>query len=170
MLDRDVRFQAIYDAHSRLVYNFLYRFLREEGAAEDAVIETFRRAYKALDAYRGECSERAWLMKIASNVAKRAKTSGAKHVHSSLESMEDGKGGCEPSSPVSTERLVLDAIEAQQMLDMLGPLQRQAVWMRVGLQMTDADVAEALDVPVGTVKSWVWRSLAKLRKTCQAET
>jgi RNA polymerase sigma-70 factor (ECF subfamily) len=165
MQDREYRFRAIYDAHSRLVYNFLYRFIGDESEASDAVTETFRRAYRGLDAYRGDCSEKAWLMKIATNVAKRAKVRYKRNNHASLDAHEFS----EPACPFDAERLILDGIEAERMLAMLEPQPRAAVWMRVGLRMTDEEVAEALGVPVGTVKSWVWRSLAKLRRACEAE-
>jgi RNA polymerase sigma-70 factor (ECF subfamily) len=170
MLDRDARFRAIYDAHSRLVYNFLARFLRDQEEAGDAMVETFKRAYRGLDGYRGECSERAWLMKIATNVGRRSLQAGRRHDHLSLDCIEGGKDGAEPCAPSTTESLVLNALEAERYLAMLDPTPRAAVWMRVGLQMTDEDVAEALGVPVGTVKSWVWRSLAKLRKACETES
>lgn len=42
-------------------------YLRDEALAADAVQETFLKAYLALDAFRGECSEKTWLMRIAVN-------------------------------------------------------------------------------------------------------
>ena len=44
---------------------FLY--LRDRTLAEDAVQETFLKAYRSLASFRGECSEKTWLMKIAMN-------------------------------------------------------------------------------------------------------
>lgn len=45
-------------------------YLRDASMAEDAVQETFIKAYKALDAFRGESSERTWLYAIATNVCR----------------------------------------------------------------------------------------------------
>ena len=45
-------------------------YLRDVSLAEDAVQETFLKAYKSLDAFRGDCGEKTWLVRIAVNVCK----------------------------------------------------------------------------------------------------
>ena len=45
-------------------------YLHDPALAEDAVQETFLKAYNALDQFRGECSEKSWLMRIAVNVCR----------------------------------------------------------------------------------------------------
>ena len=45
-------------------------YLKDDAAAEDAVQETFLKAYRALPRFRGECSEKTWLMRIAMNVCR----------------------------------------------------------------------------------------------------
>ncbi|MDD3411467.1 MAG: sigma-70 family RNA polymerase sigma factor [Eubacteriales bacterium] len=45
-------------------------FLKDSALAEDAVQETFVKAYKALDAFRGDCGEKTWLMRIALNTCR----------------------------------------------------------------------------------------------------
>lgn len=47
-----------------------YIYLRDAALAEDAVQETFVKAYKAMESFRGECSEKSWLMRIALNICK----------------------------------------------------------------------------------------------------
>ena len=65
------------------------------------------------------------------------------------------------------ETLALNKDRAEAILSKLPHGQRAAVWMVVGLEMTHEEAAQALGVPVGTVKSWVWRSLTRLRKQCE---
>ena len=50
-----------------------YMYLRDRGLAEDATQETFLKAYKALDTFRGESSEKTWLMRIAMNTCRDMK-------------------------------------------------------------------------------------------------
>ena len=50
-----------------------YMYLRDKGLAEDATQETFLKAYKALDTFRGESSEKTWLMRIAMNTCRDMK-------------------------------------------------------------------------------------------------
>ena len=51
-------------------------WLKDSALAEDAVQETFLRAYQALPGFRGDCSEKTWLMRIAVNVCRNMKRSG----------------------------------------------------------------------------------------------
>lgn len=52
-----------------------YAYLHERELAEDAVQETFLRAYKAWDTFRGDCAEKTWLMRIAMNVCRNVRRS-----------------------------------------------------------------------------------------------
>lgn len=47
-----------------------YAILRDEELAKDAVQETFLKAYRTMDAFRGACSEKTWLMHIAVNTCR----------------------------------------------------------------------------------------------------
>ncbi len=58
-----------------LLFRTCYIYLRDRELAEDAVQETFLKAYKALHTFRGDCSEKTWLMKIAVNVCRDMKRS-----------------------------------------------------------------------------------------------
>lgn len=165
MRDVDRRYEALWQEHIRPVYGFLLQFIGNAEDAEDALNETFRRAYNGLPRFRGECSEKAWLYQIASNVAKRTKSNMKKHEYFPLDATEeDGSRPFEPTSNDDPMKETIECDQAHRLLEQLPEGQRSAVWMRVGLQMTDDEVAKALGVPTGTVKSWVWRSLAKLRQ------
>ena len=52
-----------------------YVYLRDREAARDAVQETFLKAYRAMDRFRGECSEKTWLIRIAVNVCRSMRRS-----------------------------------------------------------------------------------------------
>ena len=53
-----------------------YMYLRDRRLAEDAVQETFLKAYKALDTFRGDSSEKTWLMRLAMNTCRDIKRNG----------------------------------------------------------------------------------------------
>lgn len=53
-----------------------YLYLRDRSQAEDAVQETFLKVYRSLDSFRGECSEKNWIMKIAMRVCYDMNRSG----------------------------------------------------------------------------------------------
>lgn len=145
-----------------LVYNFL-RWQLDPEDAEDATVEVFRRAHRSWASFRGGCSERTWLMRIAVNVAIRAKQQKSKRREVAF---EDLGGEEEWGTPVGNApgQNVLDRYVIDEALKGLPDAQRAALWLRVGLEYTDEETADILKVPTGTVKSWVWRSLVRLRK------
>lgn len=154
--------------HLPLVYNFLLRQLGSAADAEDATVEVFRRAHRSRHTFRGDCSERTWLMRIAVNVAIRAKEQKAKRKEVAFDDLGREEDWA-PNSNGHAEGGVLDRYVVDEALKGLPDAQRAALWLRVGLEYTDEETAEILKVPVGTVKSWVWRSLARLRKWAREE-
>jgi RNA polymerase sigma-70 factor, ECF subfamily len=165
-----LRFDRLYELHSLHVYNLLRRLLDNDQDAEDATVETFRRAYQGLDRFRGDCSEKVWVMSIAQRVAMRTFSVRAKRSAVSLSSEAlDGLEDWAPAVTESHERGVLERQVVSDLLESLPAQQRAAIWLRVALEYTDEEVGQIMQVPTGTVKSWVWRSLARLRKACEGD-
>jgi RNA polymerase sigma-70 factor (ECF subfamily) len=62
-------FDLLVDRHSREIFSYLFRMLRDQQDAEDASQETFLRAFRAFPRLKNDSNLRAWLYKIATNVA-----------------------------------------------------------------------------------------------------
>ena len=60
-------FSRLVSQYQEQLLHMCAAYLRDRSAAEDAVQETFLKAYRALPGFRGECSEKTWLIKIAVN-------------------------------------------------------------------------------------------------------
>lgn len=60
--------ERLYREHSDAVYRYVFLLIRNKETAEDLTQDTFFKAFKRLDSYRGEASEATWLMRIARNV------------------------------------------------------------------------------------------------------
>lgn len=105
-------------------------------------------------------------MKIATNVGIRTKASRRNKQHAAVELLSDTF--CNASSV--HEDTLIDRHFVHCCLASLPDKQRAAIWLRVGLEYTDEEVSEILGAPVGTVKSWIWRSMIKLRKECMDES
>ncbi|MBR1586384.1 MAG: sigma-70 family RNA polymerase sigma factor [Clostridia bacterium] len=63
-------FNRLVSAYQPKILRMCAMYLRDDAAAEDAVQETFLKAYRALPRFRGECSEKTWLMRIAVNTCR----------------------------------------------------------------------------------------------------
>lgn len=130
--------------------------------AEDVAQDTFLRAFKALAKYSPErirdLKERAWLHRIAVNVV-RNRVRGRRPTLVEL-------NGSEPDAAIGPEdgavqRLEVDAVAAR--LACLHPRYREAVVLRHVQDLSYAEAAEVLGLPVGTVKANVHRGLKLLR-------
>ena len=65
--NRNQRFEQLVDQYQKPVLYMCYLYLCDKTLAEDAVQDTFLKVYKRMDAFRGESSEKTWIMKIAMN-------------------------------------------------------------------------------------------------------
>ena len=63
--DRDQRFERLAEEYQAPVLRMCFLTLRDRTMAEDAAQETFLKIYRTMDTFRGECSEKTWIMKIA---------------------------------------------------------------------------------------------------------
>ena len=79
---RDERLTRLVEAYQKPLLDMCYIYLRDRELAEDAVQETFLKAYKAMSAFRGESSEKTWLTRIAVNTCRDMRRSAwFRHVH-----------------------------------------------------------------------------------------
>lgn len=73
--NREEQLTHMVEQYQSSLLTLCYAYLHERELAEDAVQETFLKAYKALDSFRGECKEKTWLTSIAINVCRSARKS-----------------------------------------------------------------------------------------------
>jgi RNA polymerase sigma-70 factor (ECF subfamily) len=131
--------------------------------AEDAVQEAFVKAYYALGRFRSGAEFRPWLLRIVTNEARNRVRSSARHVRLAQRAGEvRPSGGAAPSS----EAAALAAEERGRLANALEGLReedRLVVAYRYLLELSEAETAEALGIPRGTVKSRLSRALSRLR-------
>ncbi len=148
--------------HSALI-GFLYRMMGDRALAEDLAQETFLRVLRSIQQYQHPRPFKPWLYMIATNIArdhyKRAET---RHV----ESMPaEGNHFVSAGQPLPEDVLLLHD-EAQAVARSLLGLpdhQREAVILRYYQELSLAEIAEALHIPLGTVKSRLSLGLGRLR-------
>ena len=162
------RFDERYAKHSRSEYGFLLNIVGNAEDAGDATVETFRRVWVGLPKFCGESSPRTWILRIAFTVALSTKSTVAKRPVS-LDGLSQSQIDPVANGKRSFAEATHDKLHCEQILAGLPPKQRAALWLRIGLQYADEEVAEILGIPVGTVKSWVWRATARLRLGRRAE-
>lgn len=151
---RDARLNRMMLAHEKAVLRLCCMYLRDACLAQDAVQETFLKAYRRMDAFRGEASERTWLMRIAVNTCRDITRSGwFRHVDKAV-SLEDLPL---PVAPPSEAHIALTtAIMA------LPPRCREVVLLHCDQGLTIRDTARALGITAPTVMNRLKKARAAL--------
>lgn len=158
------------DAFARLVrrhqgvgHRVAYLIVRDEREAEDVVQEAFVKAHRALGGFREGASFRTWFLTIVGNEARnRARSAGRR---AGLAVRVAGDRRSEDAAP-SSEAVVLDTESKEELIAAIASLReadRLVISYRYLMEMSEAETAAALDCPPGTVKSRLFRALARLR-------
>lgn len=155
--DRDQQITQVMQQHGTALLRVCFLMLQDEEQARDAVQETFLKAYRRWDSFRGDSDAGTWLMRIAINICKDMKRTAWFRLHSTRVRLEDAKESS--FEPQYQDDTVLQAIQA------LPEKYRVAVLLYYYREMNQEQVARALGIPVSTVKSRLKRAKDRLRTT-----
>ncbi|MDH5189833.1 MAG: RNA polymerase sigma factor RpoE [Gammaproteobacteria bacterium] len=146
------------------IVNLVSRYLRDSNDVQDVAQEAFIKAYRALPRFRGDSAFYTWIYRIAINTAKNYLVSmGRRPPASDIDAMdaeqyEDSMNIRENATP---ERLLLkDEIEKVvfSAMDDLPDDLRTAITLRELEGLSYEEIAEAMECPVGTVRSRIFRA------------
>jgi RNA polymerase sigma-70 factor, ECF subfamily len=148
-------FARLMQAHQQSVRGFLRRACGNADEADDLAQETFLSAWERLAQFRGESSLRSWLCGIAYKkmlISHRSKSRARAREHRYFEETDQVISPGDPSMNAAlTEAMKALALD-----------QRACVALCLGAGYSHAEAAEALEIPLGTVKSHVNRGRARL--------
>jgi RNA polymerase sigma-70 factor, ECF subfamily len=164
-------FDLLVIKYQRRVERLIGRMVRDVDLVEDIAQETFIRAYRALAQFRGDAQFYTWLYRIAVNTAKKQllelkrdplvfpsqlksgdddETSGAEREPSL------GMADTETPDAVLASKEIAEAVNA--VMESLPEELRMAITLREIEGMSYEEIAEALDCPIGTVRSRIFRA------------
>ena len=153
-------FSELVKRHQGVVYRLCYRVLNNREDAKDASQESFLRAYRKLDTFRGRGSVKGWLLRVATNVSLNER----RGYKVSLAGDEEVVALPEPETPESKLDESEAAARVREVLALVTPDERAAVALRDLEGLTYKETAEALGVPEGTVKTRVRRGRRRLKE------
>ncbi len=146
------------------IYFMLLKMVRSKDDAEDLTIEAFGKAFKKLHQYTPDYAFSTWLFKIASNNCIDHLRKKRAHIISIDKKYDDGEGS---KSTITLESKGLDpeeeAIKSQRIKAMrnvvqkLKPRYRKLIELRYFEELSYDEIAERLDLPLGTVKAQLFR-------------
>lgn len=167
-------FEELMLRHQGRVYAFCYRYFGAQEPAEEAAQEVWVKIFRYLDKFRGDSKFTTWMYRVALNHCRNLSSyegRRGKGKHDSLDAeRDDGEGGAvrrqlPDSGPGADEMLVAD--ERRRMmheeLALLDPLWREVLLLRDVEGLSYDEVADALEVAAGTVKSRIHRARTELK-------
>lgn len=151
-------FDEIYQEQASYVYNLALRMAGNPADADDVYQEVFLRVHRFLNTYRGD-GLKTWLRRITLNVfctqiRKKQRETPEEEVGKDLATVEG-----EPGTMLEGRELGEQLTVA---LDSLGPVMRAAMILRGVEGLSYQEIAELLDIPVGTVRSRLSRARLQL--------
>jgi RNA polymerase sigma-70 factor (ECF subfamily) len=166
-------FKTLVDRYKDRVYNTAFRIVGNAHDAEDVAQETFIAAYRSIGSFDLSRKFAPWLLKIATNLSidhlrrKRPTTvpldsleANAVDVSSSLR-----YGNADPLQAAETSELCQ---LAEKLISRLPPKYRAAITLYYTEDLTYGEIAGALDIPMGTVKTYLHRGREILKTQLQS--
>jgi len=150
-------FEQIFEGHKNLVFKTAYLILDDVSEAEDALQETFLKAYRSLGTYDpSKGAFTTWLYRITVNHCLTQRRRLARFLRS--------RGQVNEGASASLENELAEGQALQGALARLSPKLRAVLVLRFFLDLSYAEIAQVLDVPLGTVKSRLNLALKKARE------
>jgi RNA polymerase sigma-70 factor (ECF subfamily) len=171
---QEAAYRELLRRYQRPVFSLIYRMVRDRELAEDLAQECFVKALNALPTYRPEFKFSSWIFKIANNAAidhlRRRKLKTL-----SLEGALDAKDPEETRATALTlphpGESPLEELEARELgsaieraIGQLRPEYRACIILRHIEGRPYEEIAEILELPLGTVKTYIHRARAELKK------
>ena len=171
---REAAYRELIRRYERPVFSIVYRMVRDRELAEDLAQDTFIKVLNHIDRYRPEFKFSSWLFKIANNVA-------IDHLRRrQVETVSlDGAPNAQTQDAIDATRLdvadqqesALDEIasrelggEIEQAIARLRPEYRACIMLRHVEDRSYEEIAATLDLPLGTVKTYIHRARHELRR------
>ncbi len=160
--------------YEKVVFNFSYRLTQNYDDANDVAQDAFIRAYNAINSFRGDAAFSTWIFRITTNVFLDERKKRRAHPQQSLDeyaSQEEQREGMQVEDPGPTPEELVTEKDRQRILSeavqSLPEYQRTMVVLYHQQQKSYEEIAEIMEMPIGTVKSRLNRARIALKEKLQ---
>jgi RNA polymerase sigma-70 factor, ECF subfamily len=152
-------FQMLFELYRAPLYGFFYRRLGDRERAEDLTQDTFIAVIRAVERYQPLASVRTYFYSIATNILFYERRRQARQKAGTSDDSE----AAEPLQTHDPD----DVLWVRAALERLDPLEREILMLREFEQLSYAEIAEVLGLPVNTVRSRLFRARDALKSQLQ---
>lgn len=165
-------FEGLVTRYQTRIVNYAAAMVHDPGIAEDVAQETFLRAWRGLDRFRGESSFKTWLYRIASNVARTHLDRRGRQARVGDRSLDDDaerlQAGDVPAAAPDAETALVTRETIDRALAELPEELRLALVLRDVEGLDYKEIAVVTGAPIGTVESRIFRARRRVRGLLQA--
>jgi RNA polymerase sigma factor (sigma-70 family) len=156
-------FEELVRRYEELAFRTAYLVCGDAFEARDATQEGFLRAWRALSRFRPGAEPRPWLLQIVANAARNRRRSGVRRANLVLRAAQDRPSDGAAPSPEVAALASEQRRELMAAVDRLRDDDRLTITLRWFADLSEAEMAAAMGVPRGTVKSRLSRAMDRLR-------
>lgn len=174
---QELAFREIVRRYERPVFSLVFRMVRDRETAEDLAQDAFVKVLNHIDKYSPEFKFSSWLFKIANNVAidhLRRRRLDTISIDGSPHASTASEVEATTLSLESEQENALDELEAKELgsaieraIALLRPEYRACIMLRHVEGRSYEEIAATLDLPLGTVKTYIHRARHELRKALE---
>lgn len=160
-------YEALVRQYEQVAFRAAFLIMRDAHEAADVAQDAFLRAYRSLGSFQRGHPFRPWLLRIVTNQALNRVKASERRVHMS-ERYAQAVAMSEPDP--SPEAKLTEREQNEHLLQAVSRLpadERTLISLRYFMELPEKDVAEALQIPLGTCKSRLHRTLGRLREIIQ---
>ena len=164
-------FERLMSKYQQMIHNLIFRMIYKKEDVEDLTQEAFIKAFNSLEKFDKQFSFATWLCKIATNNCidyLRKKKLSTFSIDKEIESDEDNMQFEIPDSNFIPDKNILDSERKkilQNAIQNLPEKYRQVIILRHQEDMDYEEIAEKLDLPLGTIKAHIFRAREMLYKS-----
>ena len=170
---REAAYRELVRRYERPVFSLIFRMVRDREISEDLAQDTFIKVLNHIDKYRPEFKLSSWLFKIANNVAidhLRKRQLDTVSIDGSPHAMSAAEQEATSFDVVARQESALEEMEAKELgsaieraIKKLRPEYRACIMLRHVEGRSYEEIAATLDLPLGTVKTYIHRARHQLR-------
>jgi len=163
-------FQELVERYKKKVYYLAYDIAGDHHEAEDISQEVFIKVFRSLNAFRRDAKMSSWLYQITVNASIDSLRKKPSKLGTSIDTLERADvqdnplGGSTDLDPERSAESLLFQRHISQALQKVSPKERSVFVMRHYNDLKIREIAEILNISIGTVKALLFRAIKKLRK------